>query len=115
MENINIDFFLKENDDMGATTLSLEELKMFTFTNEIIQTADAELYYKTKYNIKQLNHILHYYGIQKSKMNKDEMVQVILFFETDPSNKETVQRRLRLWQNMAELKNDVYFSKYILF
>jgi hypothetical protein len=74
-----------------------------------------KLYYNQKYTIKQLSHILQYYGIHKAKMIKDEMLQVLLFFETEPSNKLLVERRIRLWNNIHELKADSYFSKYILF
>jgi hypothetical protein len=115
MENIN--FFLKEQDnDVSTNKLLIEELN--TFTNEFTcnnSIEELEIQYKLNYTIKSLTHILHYYNIYKSKMTKDEMIQVLLFFETDPANKEIVQHRLRLWKNIEELKNDSYFSKYILF
>ena len=73
-----------------------------------------ELYYKT-YSVKALTQVLQYYGIYKSKMVKDEMVQVLVFYETDIHNELHVQRRLRLWRNIKELKTEPYFSKYIMF
>ena len=48
-------------------------------------------------------------------MVKEELIQVLLFYETDLGNKLQVERRMRLWQNIQELKADAYFSKYILF
>jgi hypothetical protein len=73
-----------------------------------------ELYYKTC-SVKTLTQVLQYYGIYKSKMIKDEMIQVLVFYETDIQNELQVQRRLRLWRNIKELKADPYFSKYIMF
>jgi len=73
-----------------------------------------ELYYKTC-SVKTLTQVLQYYGIYKSKMLKDEMIQVLVFYETDIQNELKVQRRLRLWRNIKELKADQYFGKYIMF
>ena len=73
-----------------------------------------ELYYKTC-SVKTLTQVLQYYGIYKSKMVKDEMIQVLVFYETDIQNELQVQRRLRLWRNIKELKADPYFGKYIMF
>jgi hypothetical protein len=103
----NIKFFLQEKDPRQQ-----ENAIMTPLPNDPIQ---LELYYKTRYNVKSLNQILQYYGIHKSKMVKDEMLQVLVFFETDPANADLVFHRIRLWQNIQELKADSYFSKYIMF
>ena len=81
-------------------------------------TYDIEEYkefYNKNFTLKELIQILQYYGINKSKMVKDEIIQVLLFYETDTNNIEKVKRRMRLWENIKELKSDTYFSKYILF
>jgi hypothetical protein len=101
---------------------SLNEIEMntefdLTFLSELVAEPDIEqlkLYYET-YTSKSLQHILQYYGRPKHKMVKEEMIQVLLFFETDPAHKATTERRKRLWRNIHELKKDPYFSKYILF
>ena len=117
-----IRFFLYENENKILTTDELTQLK-----NELLISAEEEdvadhfdldqleLYYKTHYNVKALNQILTYYGLSRSKMVKDELIQLVLFFESDPLNKVKVQTRLRLWQNIKELKNDAFFGKYIMF
>ena len=46
---------------------------------------------------------------------KDEMVQMLIMFEEDPENIEIVERRRRMWSYVNELKEDKYFSKYIIF
>ena len=122
MENINFLLQEKVNEKLNENENEIfDELKN-TFIDEdqnnVLSSsalAELEYYYKTYKNVKQLGQILQFYKIQKGKMIKDEMIQMILFFEMDPNNKELVQRRMRLWQNIEELKNDIYFSNYILF
>ena len=121
----NIHFFLHENEignenkvispeDLiklnSEMALYAEEEEEFSYDIE-----ELELCYKTNYNVKALTQLLQYYGIYKSKMIKDEMIQVLLFFETDPQNKAIVHKRLRLWQNLKELKTDAFLGKYIIF
>ena len=121
----NIHFFLHENEignenkvispeDLiklnSEMALYAEEEEEFSYDIE-----ELELCYKTNYNVKALTQLLQYYGIYKSKMIKDEMIQVLLFFETDPQNKAIVHKRLRLWQNLKELKTDDFLGNYIIF
>jgi len=74
-----------------------------------------EVEYSTNYNVKGLSQIMDYYELSKKNMRKDEMVQLIILFETDPTNFKMVTRRRRMWQHIHELKRDKYFSKFILF
>jgi hypothetical protein len=108
MENIN--YSLSELDNQ----IVLENVVLENVDHFLYDIEQLTHYYNT-YTVKNLSHILQYYGLQKNKMVKEEMIQVLLFFETDPLNKFTVEHRLRLWKNIQELKTDSYFSKYILF
>ena len=127
MENIH--FFLHEDEIKNENKIISPE-DLIKLNSEIIESASyeeeehsydiydieqLELCYKTNYNVKALTQLLQYYGIYKSKMVKDEMIQVLLFFETDPQNKDILHKRLRLWQNLKELKTDAFLGKYILF
>ena len=76
---------------------------------------ELETYYRLTYNVHSLQQILRYYGIPKHNMNKDEMLQRLLFFESEPANHEIVLKRMRLWRNIKELKADAYFAKFINF
>jgi hypothetical protein len=124
METENIKFCLE--DKISNTSLNLAEpihldetlINLTEYNNishYIHDTAQLEMYYKTTCNAKALVQILSYYGIYKTKMLKDEMLQVLVFFETDPVNAALVARRIRRWQYIEELKTDSYFSKYIMF
>jgi len=66
-------------------------------------------------NVKSLTQLLQYYGIYKPKMLKNEMIQVLVFFETQKENKNSVRNRIRLWHNIEELKSHPFFGKYIMF
>ena len=111
MENIN--FSLNEIE-INKPELDLNILDTFVYEN-MYDIEQLKIFYDTHFTIKSLSQILQYYNIQKNKMVKEEIIQVLLFFETDPLNKTVVERRLRLWKNIQELKADAYFSKYILF
>jgi len=65
--------------------------------------------------IKSLTKIIDYYGLPKKKMTKDEIVQSIVLFELDEDHQEAVNTRKRLWENIKELKDNHFFSKFILF
>jgi hypothetical protein len=133
MSNENITFFFTEHEpayadaehdepaDADAEHKPAEhdyadaEHKPAEHENIPIQLELAD-YYAQTYNVKQLNQILHYYAIplRKNKMSKDELIQVLVFYETDMLNQEMVQRRMRLWQNIEELRADPFFKQFIL-
>jgi len=62
-----------------------------------------------------LQHIANYYKIPKTKLKKEELIQLIIQFENQDENSEEVYNRKRLWHYINELKNDSYFSKFVLF
>lgn len=122
MESENIKFFLcetKKIDNVSCypqdnTIIDLPELINNSIYPEEYDIEQLVLYYKD-FNVKKITQILQYYKIHKSKMIKDEMIQVLLFFETDHNNHTIVSHRLRLWQNIQELKDEPFFSRKILF
>lgn len=67
------------------------------------------------YNVKSLIQIMTYYDIYKKRLLKEEMILFLINFELDFSNKEIVLKRLRLWENIAELSQDNYFKNFITF
>jgi hypothetical protein len=93
--------------DMNKSQLDLD--------NSIYDPYHDYLEYMNNYTVKNLTNILGYYNINKNKLVKDEMVQLIILFENEPTNKNIVDQRKRLWKNILELKNNEYFKKFILF
>ena len=120
-ENVNYEI------TSGASRNTLQDIK--SYISEIINSSDdekdhsgdtsrivaIELDYMTNYTVKMLSHILDYYKLSKRRLNKSEMVQIILIFEEDPVNEGCVSTRKQLWKYMLKLRNDEYLSKYILF
>lgn len=76
---------------------------------------DELMLFYNKSNVKSLTRLLQYYDIYKPKMLKNEMIQVLVLFETQKENTYIVNNRMRLWRNIEELKADPFFGKYIMF
>lgn len=70
--------------------------------------------YESNYNVKQLGLIMDYYELPKRKLRKDEMIQIIMLYECEPTNALKVEQRKRLWSYVSELKNDKFFNKFLL-
>lgn len=112
-----------DDDKQNWPELELEDRDNTTNTCNIIDTGNIidnefyarELDYKLNYTVKHLISIIDYYGIKKVKLNKDMMINKILEFEINKDNIQIVERRKLLFNYMAELKNDNYFRKYIIY
>jgi len=102
---------------MNNITYTISELNNETisdsndFNNDKL---DITLLLYNTYSVKQLNYIMQYYNISKGRMCKDEIIQSIIIFETDENNINIVSKRKYLWNMVAQLKNDEFFSKYVI-
>ena len=74
-----------------------------------------EIDYFENCTMKTLQHFASYYKLPKSKIKKEILILNIIEFENNPENAEIVYNRKRMWDYLTELKNDEYFSKFILF
>ena len=99
------------NDSFFRDSIDGLNFEQFDNDNLIAQ----HMYYYENYNIKMLHHIANYYKIPKNRLKKDELIGLIIQFENDPENSELVYNRKRLWYYINELKDDKYFSKFIIF
>ena len=120
MENVSYDIREKKAATSSVDIESLmAEFEAKTASPAPVNIQDKaialELEYSTNYTVKQLSQILDYYEISKRKLRKDEMVQILVMFETDAQNASLVSRRKRLWANAQELREDPYFAKFIVF
>ena len=98
--NDNVTHLDNYGDEIGATC------------SELIA---RQIDYDMNYNVKYLTQILEYYGFKKGKLNKKDIILKIVKFEMKSDNKYIVDTRKRLFENFMELKNDPFFSKYIVF
>lgn len=111
-QNINIDELINEINEKWIQING----SLFTGKLDVSSRMIAlELNYDTNYTVKMLKMIMDYYQISKRKMIKSEMIQSIILFEEDDNNNDIVEKRKKLWEYMKELKDDTFFSKYIIF
>jgi hypothetical protein len=76
------------------------------------------LNYNENFTVKDLLIICDYYGFAKelkhSKCNKEQIIEILVSFESDPTNDVIVNKRQNMWFYMNELKNDKFMKKYVL-
>ena len=112
-----------ENDELESSEWQIidEEIqiKKCKYSNEDLEQKINEdlartIDYELNYNNKYLTTILDFYEIKRQKLNKKEMCKKIVDYESNTINEETVKYRNKLFTNFIELKNDKFFSKYIM-
>ena len=74
----------------------------------------SELYYRTNYIKKDLEHIVDYYGLSKRKKKKDDLIEDIVLFEKDIINTEKVYQRRKMWKYIEEIKKDKYLKQFLI-
>jgi hypothetical protein len=114
LNELNNSLEIKEiiiNNNIDNNKYSISEYNQ----SEYNQSENDFINYYTYYNVKDLHKILDYYSLPKTKLKKDELIQMIVLYENDFNNYEIVQRRKLMWHYIEELKNDEFMKKYILF
>jgi hypothetical protein len=114
---------LKNEINYNSIQETFETFEIFNYNGESELTRQElqdkayilENDYLNNYTVKSLGQIMDYYELNKKNLKKDEIIQILVIFESDPQNEPLVEKRLRLWENIKELKKDKYFSKYIIF
>ena len=124
----NITYIIKENKSNNNETNNAnnnndnsnnDNVILLEKTNDYINHIENEKYaqtldYELNYNIKYLTILLELYGIKKSKMNKSIIINTLVEFEVNINNTTIVNNSKRLYENLIELKNNSYLSKFIL-
>jgi hypothetical protein len=121
MEKDNIDFSIIDDNSKEDVFDINEFLKDFEKTSE---TYNSDMFfpqlinYSINYTVKDLLLICDYYSIAKgmksNKCKKDEIIQILVDFESNPLNTDIVFKRQNMWFYMNELKNDRFMKKFIL-
>jgi hypothetical protein len=84
------------------------EMNIINLINEI-ELID----YSENYTIKELSKISAYYGNTK-KMNKQQIIEFLINFETDIMNADIVLKRQNMWFYINQLKNDKFMEKFVI-
>jgi hypothetical protein len=126
--NENINFFLNDsiesNDDDLNNNISLNDiLEEINADNSMYSQNTDNLFhevvnYNINYTVKQLLLICDYYNILKevkmAKCNKEEIINTIVIFESNPDNYNITCRRKQLWFYINEIKNDKFMKKFVI-
>ena len=116
----NITFFLDDeniNDclDLNALESQLNELNMSNIQDDDIFIEIKN--YELNFNVKQLMLICEYYNmkdIRVNKLKKQDIIEQIILFETNPENIEIVTKRKELWYYIDELKTDKMMKRFVI-
>jgi hypothetical protein len=122
-ETIKLSYYIEETENNGGDFNIQELMDKITlnklndnllFNNEFI--IPQMVNYNINYNVKELFIICEYYGIAKQlkKYNKEQIIESLVIFETNPQNSEIVNKRKNMWFYINELKNDKFMKKYVL-
>ena len=86
--------------------------------NEDEQDIERELENYSSLTLKQLNLICDYYGITHyiriTKCNKEDIIHMLVLYESTDENYEIVVKRKKMWRYLAELKKDKFMKKFII-
>lgn len=108
--NNDVDSILN-NENFFQNCEFQEQFQFFDEDNLMAQHVD----YFENYTLKMLNHICNYYKISKTRLKKEQIIELIIQFENNPDNSVLVYERKRMWHYINELKNDSYFTKFVIF
>lgn len=120
MDNIHI--VLNEINDSESNEIDLNdflnEINNQEINNDWTQNLPQMIHYNENFTIKELLLICEYYGFAKemktNKYNKEQIINILVTFESDEINNEIVFRRQNMWFYINELKNDKFMKKFIL-
>jgi hypothetical protein len=121
-DNENIQIILNEVNEEIVSSIDLNEfLKELNDTNtnsEWDSNLPQMIHYNENFTVKELLLICEYYGFAKemknNKYNKEQIINILVSFESDEINNEIVFKRQNMWFYINELKNDKFMKKYIL-
>ena len=118
-QNIAISYYVEEIEKQETEKLNIEEF-MAEIENELDDelTIPKMINYNENFTVKELLLICDYYGFGKelksNKCNKDQIIEILVSFESDLNNSDIVFKRQNMWFYMSELKNDKFMKKYLL-
>jgi len=118
-QSIAISYYVEEIEKQETEKLNIEEF-MAEIENELDDelTIPKMINYHENFTVKELLLICDYYGFAKelknNKCNKDQIIEILVSFESDLNNSDIVFKRQNMWFYMSELKNDKFMKKYLL-
>jgi len=119
-QDVSISYYMEEMENEGQHNFNIEEL-MAEIDNTDLNDEFAlpqMINYNENFTVKELLLICEYYGFAKdlkiNKFNKEQIINYLVSFETDPNNSDIVCKRRNMWFYINELKNDKFMKKYVI-
>ena len=118
-QNIAISYYVEEIEKQENEEINIEEF-MAEMENELDDdlTVPKMINYHENFTVKELLLICDYYGFAKelktNKCNKDQIIEILVSFESDLNNSDIVFKRQNMWFYISELKNDKFMKKFLL-
>lgn len=118
--NISISYYIEEVENESAGEINIAELMAEIDNSELNNDLvfPKMLNYNENFTVKELLLICDYYGFAKelknSKCNKEQIIDILVSFESEPINDDIVNKRQTLWFYIGQLKNDKFMKKYVL-
>lgn len=119
-ENISISYFIDELENDLEEEINIEEFMAEIENSELNDDLSFPkmINYHENFTVKELLIICDYYGFAKalknSKCNKEQIIEILVSFESDLNNSDIVFKRQNMWFYMSELKNDKFMKKFLL-
>jgi hypothetical protein len=122
--NIAISYYIDEensneeenNNNEFDINNFLEGIEVDSLDDDL--TLSKILNYNDNCTVKDLLLICEFYGIAKQfkngKFKKEEIINFLVYFESNPINNDIVNKRQTMWFYIGQLKNDKFMKKYVL-
>lgn len=124
-QDMEISYYVEEIEDKNEYEFNIEKLMAEISTAEMGNDEISDelimphmLNYNENFTVKQLLIICEYYGFAKemktNKFNKEQIINFLVSFESDPNNSDIVFKRQNMWFYINELKNDKFMKKFVI-
>ena len=119
-QNVAISYYIEEIENQEKEGINIEEFMAEIENNEFNDdlTVPKMINYHENFTVKELLLICDYYGFAKelktNKCNKDQIIEILVSFESDLNNSDIVFKRQNMWFFINELKNDKFMKKFLL-
>jgi DNA integrity scanning protein DisA with diadenylate cyclase activity len=119
-QNVAISYYIEEIENQEKEEINIEEfmteMENDDFNDEL--AVPKMINYHENFTVKELLLICDYYGFAKelktNKCNKDQIIEILVSFESDLNNSDIVFKRQNMWFFINELKNDKFMKKFLL-
>lgn len=115
-----ISYYIEEIVNREKEEINIEEFMAEMENNEFNDdlTVPKMINYHENFTVRELLLICDYYGFAKelktNKCNKEQIIGILVSFESDLNNSYIVFKRKNMWFFINELKNDKFMKRYLL-